>query len=209
MQRAVHDGTLSSVVFVKDVEKHLDTVLENMTSFYPVSKENFFFGAMAQISWAEKVKVDMGLFIQAPDPVVIMIAGGLHFNVADEVDKLLSINANFLGIIDFSKGLSFDAALYDSYIVGIQFYGDIALRVYWAGDTKGFLLSAGGFHPQYKPEAGFNVADMKRLGMKFEIECVKLSMEEYLSNRMYYYDHSTRDVIMVDHNNLFYKSDVL
>ena len=181
MQRAVHDGTLSSVVFVKDVEKHLDTVLENMTSFYPVSKENFFFGAMAQISWAEKVKVDMGLFIQAPDPVVIMIAGGLHFNVADEVDKLLSINANFLGIIDFSKGLSFDAALYDSYIVGIQFYGDIALRVYWAGDTKGFLLSAGGFHPQYKPEAGFNVSDMKRLGMKFEIECVKLSMEEYFA----------------------------
>lgn len=181
MQRAVHDGTLSSVVFVKDVEKHLDTVLENMTSFYPVSKENFFFGAMAQISWAEKVKVDMGLFIQAPDPVVIMIAGGLHFNVADELDKLLSINANFLGIIDFSKGLSFDASLYDSYIVGIQFYGDIALRVYWAGDTKGFLLSAGGFHPQYKPEAGFNVADMKRLGMKFEIECVKLSMEEYFA----------------------------
>ena len=181
MQRAVHDGTLSTVLFAKDVEKNLDTVLANISSYYPVSKENFFFGAMAQISWAEKIKVDMGLFIQAPDPVVIMIAGGLHFNVADELDKLLSINANFLGIIDFSKGLSFDASLYDSYIVGIQFYGDIALRVYWAGDTKGFLLSAGGFHPQYKPEAGFNVADMKRLGMKFEIECVKLSMEEYFA----------------------------
>ena len=181
MQRAVHDGTLSTVLFAKDVEKNLDTVLANISSYYPISKENFFFGAMAQIAWAEKVKVELGLFIQAPDPVVIMIAGGLHFNVADSLDKLLSINANFLGIIDLSKGLSFDASLYDSYIVGIQFYGDIALRIYWAGETKGFLLSAGGFHPQYKPEAGFNVADMKRLGMKFDIEIVQLSMEEYFA----------------------------
>ena len=181
MQRAVHDGTLSTVLFAKDVEKNLDTVLANITDYFPLSKENFFFGAMAQISWAEKVKVDLGLFIQAPDPVVIMIAGGLHFNVADSVDKLLSINSNFLGIIDLSKGLSFDASLYDSYIVGIQFYGDIALRIYWAGETKGFLLSAGGFHPQYKPEAGFNVADMKRLGMKFDVGIVKLSMEEYFA----------------------------
>lgn len=181
MQRAVHDGTLSTVLFAKDVEKNLDTVLDNISAYYPISKENFFFGAMAQIAWAEKVKVDLGLFIQAPDPVVIMIAGGLHFNVADSLDKLISINANFLGIIDLSKGLSFDASLYDSYIVGIQFYGDIALRIYWAGETKGFLLSAGGFHPQYKPEAGFNVADMKRLGMKFDIEIVQLSMEEYFA----------------------------
>ena len=181
MQQAVHEGTLSTVMFVKDLDKNLDTVLANMTSYYPISKENFFFGVMAQISWAEKVKVELGLFIQAPDPVVIMIAGGLHFNVADSLDKLLSINANFLGIIDLSKGLSFDASLYDSYIVGIQFYGDIALRIYWAGETKGFLLSAGGFHPQYTPEAGFNVANMKRLGMKLDIGPVKFSMEEYFA----------------------------
>ena len=181
MQRAVHDGSLMSVMFVKDLDKNLDTVLENMTAYYPISKENFFVGVMAQISWAEKVKVDFGLFVQAPDPVVIMIAGGLHFNIADSLDKLLSINANFLGIIDFSKGLSFDASLYDSYIVGIQFYGDIALRIYWAGDTKGFILSAGGFHPQYTPEPGFNVSNMKRLGMKLDIGPVKLSMEEYFA----------------------------
>lgn len=181
MQQAVHDGTLSTVMFVKDLDKNLDTVLGNMTAYYPISKENFFFGVMAQVSWAEKVKVELGLFIQAPDPVVIIIAGGLHFNVADSLDKLLSINANFLGMIDLSKGLSFDASLYDSYIVGIQFYGDIALRIYWAGDTKGFLLSAGGFHPQYTPEAGFNVANMKRLGMKLEIGPVKFSMEEYFA----------------------------
>lgn len=42
-----------------------------------------------------------------------------------------------------------------------------------------------------------------------QVNLCTLSMEEYLSNRMYYYDHSTGDVIMVDHNNLLYKSDVL
>ncbi|MCQ2148169.1 MAG: hypothetical protein MJZ16_11755, partial [Bacteroidales bacterium] len=181
MIEAVRNGSLSTILFVKDLDKNLDTVLGNMSSYYPVAKNTFFFGALAQISWAEKFKIEFGLFIQAPDPVLIIIAGGLHFSVAEQADKLLSINANFLGIIDFSKGISFDADLVDSHIVGIELHGSLALRIYWAGDTKGFILSAGGFHPQYTPEAGFNVGGMKRLGMKLDYSILKISMDSYFA----------------------------
>lgn len=181
IQTAVREGTLASYMFVEDLADNLGTVIANFSSFYPVTKDQFFFGFLTKISFGEIVNADLGFFIQAPNPVAIIIIGGLSVKVADECEKLLSINAFFAGGIDFSKGFWFDASLHDSYIVGIEFYGDIAIRIYWAGNTKGFLFSAGGFHPQYTPEAGFNVGKMRRLGMKLDYEIVKFSLEVYFA----------------------------
>ena len=178
LRGAVRDGSLESVLFVKDLNKNLNTVLANMSSYYPIRKDQFFFGFLARITWVKILDIDLGLFIQAPSPVVIMIAGGLHLKVAD---KLLVINVYFAGGIDFSKGLFFDASLVDSQIVGISLSGDMALRIYWAGATRGFLLSAGGFHPQYTPDPGFNVGGMRRMAMKLDYKIVKISLETYFA----------------------------
>ena len=177
MTASVRDGSLESMLFVRDLAKNLDCVLANISSFYPVQKDQFFFGFLAQITWVEILKIEFGLFIQAPSPVVIMIAGGMHLNLVN----LLKINVIFAGGIDFSKGLFFDAELVDSSIVGITLSGSMALRIYWAGDTRGFILSAGGFHPQFKPEAGFNVGDLKRLAMKLDYKILKISLESYFA----------------------------
>ncbi|MDL2228320.1 hypothetical protein LJC30_05475, partial [Odoribacter sp. OttesenSCG-928-L07] len=181
IQNAVREGTLASYMFIENLADNLDTVINNFSSFYPASKDQYFFGFLTKIAFSEVVKADLGLFIQAPNPVAIIIIGGLHVKIADKCEKLLSINAYFAGGIDFSKGFWFDASLIDSYIVGIEFYGDIAFRIYWAGKTKGFLLSIGGFHPQYTPDAGFNVGNMRRLGMKLDYEIVKFSLEVYFA----------------------------
>ncbi|MBQ7073297.1 MAG: hypothetical protein IJM89_08055 [Bacteroidales bacterium] len=177
---SVYDGSLESVMFVKDIQKNLSTIMANMTSFYPVAEDHFFFGAMVQISWAEILNFSCGVFIQVPD-LVIAIVGGVHLNIADEVEGLISMNANFMCVFDVHKGISLDASLYDTKLVGIDFHGDIAMRIYWAGDTKGFLLSAGGFHPSYTPEAGFNVPKMKRIGFSFDIGPVAISNESYFA----------------------------
>ena len=44
----------------------------------------------------------------------------------------------------------------------------MAFRLFWGGNTKGFLLSIGGFHPNYTPEEGMLVSDMKRMALKLE-----------------------------------------
>lgn len=180
MRDAVYDGSLEAVMFVKDIEKNLSTILENMTSFYPAAEDHFFFGAMVQISWAEILNFTCGVFVQVPD-FVIVIAGGVHLNIADEAEGLISMNANFMCVFDVHKGISLDASLYDTKLVGIDFHGSIAMRIYWAGDTKGFLLSAGGFHPSYTPEAGFNVPKMQRIGFSFDIGPVAISNESYFA----------------------------
>ncbi len=181
MRDAVYDGSLESVMFVKDLgPDNLSTVLANMTEFYPVAKEHFFFGAMVQITWGEILNFTLGVFIQTPD-LVIVIAGGVHLNIADAAEDLISLNANYMAAFDVHKGISFDASLYDTKFVGIEFHGDIALRIYWGGDAKGFILSAGGFHPQYTPEPGFKVPQMQRIGYKFDVGPLYISNDVYFA----------------------------
>ena len=180
MRDAVYDGSLESVMFVKDLEKNLSAIMANMASFYPVAEDHFFFGAMVEITWVEILRFSVGLFIQVPDPVII-IAGGVHLNIADAAEGLISMHSNFMGVFDVHKGISFDATLYDTKFVGIEFHGSVALRIYWAGDTKGFILSAGGFHPSYTPEPGFNIPDMQRIGYKLDCGPVNISNDVYFA----------------------------
>lgn len=181
LRLAVYDGSLSSVLFVEDIEKDFDKVLANVDKYYPILEDQMYFGLLAQISWGTILSADFGLFIQAPSPVSVIIAGLIKVRLSDSSEKLLAINANFLGGIQFDKGIFFDASLFDSKIVGISIYGDMALRIYWGGETKGFILSIGGFHPQYKPESGFNLVDMKRVGMKMDFDVVNMSLEAYFA----------------------------
>ncbi len=180
LRGAVYDGSIESVMFAQDLKENLSTILANMATYYPVAEDYFFFGLMAKLSWAEILEISCGLFIQVPD-VIILIAGGVHLKMVDAAEKLISMNADFLACLDVRKGFAFDAALYDTKIVGIELHGSIALRIYWGGDTKGFLLSAGGFHPKYTPEPGFNVPDMQRIGFTLREGCMKLSLDAYLA----------------------------
>ena len=181
LRDAVRDGSLGSILFVKDLAKNLDIILNNISSYYPVKRDQFFFGFLAQITWTDILKADVGIFVQAPNPVTISIAGGIHVSISDSTESLLAIHVYFLGTIDFNKGLDFDASLVDSKVVGIELYGDMAMRIYWAGDTKGFIMSVGGFHPLYKPEEGFRLGTMRRLGMKLDYDILKISLETYFA----------------------------
>lgn len=182
LRDAVYDGTLTSVLLTKNIDKDIEKILANIDSYYPIHEGQMYFGLLGQITWGEILKADLGLFIQAPSPVAIIIAGNIAVKIENEgAKKLIAINASFMGGYQADKGIFFDAHLYDSHIVGIDLYGDVALRIYWAGCTKGFILSAGGFHPQYKPESGFNLPDMKRMGMKLDYDILKMSLEAYFA----------------------------
>lgn len=181
LRDATYDGTLASIAFIDDLDKNMDEVLANITVYYPAKEDQFFMGLMARIDWNKMFTVDAGIFIQMPDPVTFLIAGSFNMTLSEKVEKLLCIKVDFLGEIDIMKGILLDASIHDSYIAGISFYGDIALRILWGGDTKGFLISAGGFHPEYTPAQGFRVRDMKRLGMKLDYDILRLGLECYFA----------------------------
>ena len=180
LRAAVYDGSLSSILFVKNLEQNLDKVLANISAFYPESKDTCFFGFLAKIEWNEIIKINAGLFIQVL-PFKAVVAGDIQIRGAEKMENLICINVNFIGGIDLSKGLFFDASIYDSKIVGIDLQGDMAIRIYWAGSTKGFILSVGGFHPEYKPEEGFNLPDLRRMQLSLDYSIVKMKLEAYFA----------------------------
>lgn len=180
VQEGVRRGEIASVFFVKDIEKHFDAMLTQIGGYFPIRRNQFFFGVLARITFTEILHVEFGLFLQAPNPLQILIIGGLFVNLPTKEKALVKINVYFAGGIDFHEGMWFDASIVDSKIVQIQIYGDIAFRLNW-GKNKGFLLSAGGFHPAYKPNAAYNVGSMRRLGMKLDYKILKLTFESYFA----------------------------
>lgn len=179
IRESVRNGSLASVFFVEDVMKHIGDMRKAAEKIFPAKRDQFFVGLLGQISYEPVVKCSFGLMFQAPDPLSIIIVGDLK--VAIEGADVIRINVAFSGEIDFNKGLQFDAALYDSEIVGIRLEGDMAFRLFWGGPVKGFLMSVGGFHPAYKPEEAMHVSDMRRLAMKLDYDVLKVGLETYLA----------------------------
>lgn len=176
---AVRQGTLASVFFVENPEKHLSEMKATALAIFPAKDNQFFIGFLGQISYAPVLSCDFGLLFQMPDPCDITIVGSLKVTVSDS--DVIRINVVFAGSLDFNKGIKFDASLVDSQIVGIKLEGSMAFRLFWGGDTKGFLLSIGGFHPDYTPEPGMLVGDMKRLSMKLDYSILKIGLQTYLA----------------------------
>lgn len=179
IRESVRNGSLASVFFVEDVMKHIGDMRKAAEKIFPAKRDQFFVGLLGQISYEPVVKCSFGLMFQAPDPLSIIIVGDLK--VAIEGADVIRINVAFSGEIDFNKGLQFDAALYDSEIVGIRLEGDMSFRLFWGGPAKGFLMSVGGFHPAYKPEEAMHVSDMRRLAMKLDYDVLKVGLETYLA----------------------------
>ena len=180
MQTGVRAGEIAAVFFVENIEDNLDTMLTQIGSYFPVKRDQFFFGILARITFTEILHVDFGLLIQFPKPSQIIIVGALFVALPTKEAALVKINVYFAGGIDFDEGMWFEASIVDSEIVKIQIYGDMAFRLYW-GKNKGFLFSAGGFHPAYRPDAAFDIGIMKRLGMKLDYKVLKLTLESYFA----------------------------
>ena len=182
ISNGVRTGTLAQVFFVTDPGAHLAEMKSTVVSYFPPQKNQFFLGFLGQISFEPIVSCSFGLLLQLPKPVEIIIVGALRVSLKDveAAEKIFKINVYFAGGINFETGMWFDASLVDSHLVGLTLSGDMAFRLNWGGQ-KGFLLSIGGFHPAYKPEAGLSVGQLRRTSIKLDYKILKISLESYLA----------------------------
>ena len=111
---------------------------------------------MVKLGWgASLITLELGVLIELPSPIRLVILGRLSMVLPDKDAPVLSLNLDILGIIDFDRGeVSLDARLFDSRLVAFALTGDMAMRVGW-GAQPHFELAAGGFHPRFQPPAGF------------------------------------------------------
>ncbi len=186
LRSAVRSDDLQSTLFPQDVVKNANHIISNLEQFYPASEGRFLVGPMAKIGWGAPksfITVDLGIIIELPAPVTIVILGVIKAVLPDaEVPvAIIKLNINFLGVIDFGKkSISFDASLYDSTYYMLAVSGDMAFRLIW-GDKPAFLLTVGGFNPQFTPPP-LNLPDIRRLTVCLvDKPELKLKLETYLA----------------------------
>ncbi len=132
VENGVHDGTLETVFLAKDLQKNIGKIEKVTNQYFPIKKHQFFFGLIAKIDFNIPAIVtgEVGLFLQLPSPVEIIIFGGLHVVIPEEKPSV-KINVYFAGGINFEERFWFDASIRDSSIGEIDIFGDIAMRVLW------------------------------------------------------------------------------
>ena len=179
----IRDQTLSSILFPTNIIANADRILSDLRQVFPPQRGRFVFGPMAKLGWGTPalLTADVGLVLEVPEPVRLILLGVVRGILPDEKAAILRLQVNFLGVIDFTQGrFSFDASLVDSKLLSFTLTGDMAMRLYW-GANANFLTTVGGFHPAYQPPP-MNLPVLRRLTLALVSgDNPKLTLETYFA----------------------------
>jgi hypothetical protein len=165
LREGVRNGAINSIMFPKNVVENAPRIISDLRAIFPTAPGRFLIGPMIKAGWGTPtlISLSVGIVMEIP-PGNIAIIGVVKVTMPNEFVPLTNIQVNFAGTIDFGKQMfSFDASLYESYIMFSPLEGDMAVRMKW-GDNANFLISVGGFHPSYTPPP-LALGVMRRLSM--------------------------------------------
>ena len=114
------------------------------SQFSPPQEDHFVVGPMAKLGWGTPsiITVELGLLLDLPDPM-FAIVGVLRAVLPDEDAPILSLQVNFIGVLDFEHGyMFFRADLYNSRLLIYSITGSMAVLVSW-GEQETFALERG------------------------------------------------------------------
>jgi hypothetical protein len=179
LREAVRNGAVTRIMFPQNVVANAARIISDLKTIFPPAEGKFLIGPMAKIGWGTPtlISLSLGLIIEIPGNIAIL--GILKIALPEERIPLVQIQVLFVGTLDFDQQmLTFDASLYDSFILFMTLEGDMAVRLKW-GDNPDFLISVGGFHPSYTPPAALALPTMRRLAInilntdiaKIRVEC--------------------------------------
>jgi hypothetical protein len=153
----MREGVLDSIMFPKDPVANAAVIISNLTTIFPIAMNRYVFGPMAIIGWGTPnlVKVELGVVLELPSPIVLALLGKASIAIPAEDEPVISINLDFVGVLDYGRSLfAVDAALRDSYVAAFAIQGDMAMRLTWAG-KRNVAMAIGGLHPHFAPPPGF------------------------------------------------------
>jgi len=148
----IRSDAIESIMFPRDVVANAPRIISDLRAIFPPENGTFLIGPMAKLGWGEPtlVSLALGVIIEIP-PGDIAILGVLKVALPADELAILKLQVNFAGALEFDKQRAyFFASLYDSHILFLTIEGEMGLLFGW-GDNADFVLSVGGFHPQFNP----------------------------------------------------------
>ena len=148
----IRTNAVQSIMFPQDIIANAPRIISDLRAIFPPQDGTFLIGPMAKIGWGEPtlISLSLGVIIEIP-PGDAAILGILRAALpADEI-AILVLQVNFAGVLEFDKQrFYFYATLFDSHVLFITISGSMGV-LFAYGDDANFVLSVGGFHPQFNP----------------------------------------------------------
>ena len=151
LANGIRTGAVNSIMFPPDPVANAPRIISDLRTYFPPYEGKFLIGPMAKLGWGTPtiVSISLGLIIEIPGNVAIV--GLLRIALPEENAPLMVINVAFLGALEFDKSrIWFFAAMFDSRILFMTMEGEMGLLMDYGPDPN-FVLSVGGFHPQFNP----------------------------------------------------------
>lgn len=166
LRKGVKEGNLDAVLFPDNPAENPRRIVDSLTKFFPPTQDSYVFGALGMLVWGAggMFELKVGVALEIPDHIKLMIAAILDIQLPPGGGIILKLRADVLGLWDSDTGMvSVDGTLRDSKVANAYtISGDV---VFLNKSTKGFIFSAGGFHPAFNPPA--DLAEVERLAISF------------------------------------------
>ena len=179
---ALPDGSIDWILFPDDPIAQAPAILAGMDAAFPIRKNSFVLGPMVKIGWGVPtiIEISAGILVTLPDPIEIALIGQLDIVLGTDQIALLELHCDLLGTLDFEEGeLAIFANIRDSHVVGIPLRGSMAFVADFVGSPY-FLLSFGGFNPDYNPPAPLPF-EMARMGFGLDLDEIQITLGSYFA----------------------------
>lgn len=188
LRDGLRTGALDHVMFPEDPVRNAPRIFQTLRTVFPIEPGTTIAAIFFEVSWGlgDVARIQIGALGRwrpgANDDQLVLL-GSFDLALPQRPDDLLRIHCDFLGVVRWTDGLDLavDAQMRDSHLLGISITGSLALRVRSGTADPTFLLSIGGFHPQFPLPPATEVPKLDRVGFKLEKSSVRLSAELYFA----------------------------
>jgi len=183
VQAGVRANTLEGVLAPKDLIRNAPQYLSAIREFFPVARDHYLFGVVAQITWGTPplLTINLALILELGVRTRFLIMGQVLAILPRKELDLVRLQMNIFGGVDFDQKRAFlDAVLFDSRLVDrFVITGEMRLRLSW-GNQPFFALSVGGLHPAFVPPPGLE--RMQRCAIVFaDSDDLKIRCDSYFA----------------------------
>lgn len=150
-------GAIESIMFPKDPIENADQIIGDLRAVFPPKKDNYVIAPFIRLGYGTPnlITADIGLFIDTSAVGQIIVLGSLGVILPTPEEAVVQINVDVIGDFNISEEyIEILGTLRDSNIMGFPLTGDFAFLLSW-GSPKAFMLSIGGYHPDYQKPARF------------------------------------------------------
>lgn len=183
----LRDGAVDAILFPDNPLDDAPFIISQLDAWFPLADGSTVFGLAATITWGTPKSVitaQLGIMLSLPE-LELAVLGSITMMLPDEDAPVLELHMDTIGTLDVAaQTVMVVASLYDSTLLQtIHLSGDMAMYGQFGGDAY-FLLSVGGYNPNFKPPKGLPpaVLDLRRMRAEISIsEDVWFAIEAYLA----------------------------